>query len=233
MKLAVCDPFIQSIDELKMYLNSISYIKTVEYFSKIEDFFDELNTGMYYDVVLMAIDWNDVKTGIDYAKELSFICPYTNVVFMTSYTTKYVENVILKASNMGGFLMKPVKPDLLKLTLDKILEKNKDTHNKLIVRHKGSVLMIPIDDIVYLESQLHKINIVLEHVSYQCNERLDYMKTYLDHHFLTCHKSYIVNIRRLVSYKRYELMLDTGKIIPISKRRYIDVKKQLNEYFNI
>lgn len=231
MIVAVCDNSKETLDEMKQLLEQIAYIKNIELFSKIDSFFDELNAGKCYDVVLMGIEWEDAKNGIDYAEEIYKCSPYTKVIFMTSYTMKYVEDAILSSSNMRGFLAKPVKEEILAKTLEKIRVKSSYTDGKLVVRYRGSINLIPMDDIVYLESRLHKVNIVLDNVSYQCNERLDQIKERLDEGFLACHKSYVVNVKHIQSFKSYEIVLDTGVVIPVSKKRYGEVKEYLKHCF--
>lgn len=83
-----------------------------------------------------------------------------------------------------------------------------------------------------MESRLHKLNIITNRITYQCNERLEQIFVRLNKDFLQCHKSYAVNAKYIHSYKRYEIILDTGMVIPISKKRYIEVKDFLDEIFS-
>lgn len=231
MKVAVCDNLKETLAEIKEYLEQLTYIKSVELFSNIDFFFEELNTGISYDVVIMGIDWDATKNGIDYAEMIYKRSPYTKVIFMTSYTMKYVEDAILHAANMNGFWVKPVKVDLLAKTLEKIRMQNSNSDGKLVIRYKGSVNMIPLEDIVYMESRLHKVNIVLDKMVYQCNGKLEQLRDRLNEYFLQCHKSYVVNIKHIQSFRRYEIILDNGMVIPVSKKRYMEVKMYLDQFF--
>ena len=83
-----------------------------------------------------------------------------------------------------------------------------------------------------MESQLHKINIVLKNKQYQCTERLDYFSDQLGQKFLKCHKSYVVNIDYILEFCSKEITLITGEKIPVSKSCYPIAKYQLCEYLN-
>lgn len=231
MNVAVCDPLQESLDSLKDLLLQMSCIKEVELYSNVKFFFEDLKEGSYYDVVLMGLNWEDEKNGIDYAQEIYEYNSHTKVVFMTYYTEEYIEHVVLKSSNMSGFLVKPVKIEMLEKVFDKICQQNKNTDGKLVIRHKGNVSVVLMTDIVYMESRLHKVNIILDKSIYQCNERLEQMLERVDDSFIQCHKSYVVNTKHISSYKRYEIILDTGTVIPISKKRYPDVKTYLDNIF--
>ena len=48
-----------------------------------------------------------------------------------------------------------------------------------------------------------------------------------DKDFFRCHKSFLVNLNYVDSYRRQELLLDNGERIPIAKRRYDDFCTEL------
>lgn len=73
-------------------------------------------------------------------------------------------------------------------------------------------------DIVYIESDKVYVIIHLLHETLQFRMRLSELYELLDHrHFQRCHQSYIVNMNYIYRLKRYEIMLQNGVKIPISK----------------
>ncbi|MCJ7855380.1 LytTR family transcriptional regulator DNA-binding domain-containing protein [Lachnospiraceae bacterium NSJ-143] len=48
--------------------------------------------------------------------------------------------------------------------------------------------------------------------------------------FVHIHRSYVVNINLIKSIKRYQLELTTGKLLPIGKERYLNIKQSLSEF---
>lgn len=100
-----------------------------------------------------------------------------------------------------------------------------------MIRCNRRGILIPVHEIIYLESQLHKVNIVLENKEYQCNERLAVLENYLDERFVKIHKSYLVNMNYISEFSGSEMILRTGQRILISKNRYADTKEKIIEYF--
>ena len=128
--------------------------------------------------------------------------------------------------------MKPVKAEQLEKMLEKVRRQRENTDGKLVIRHKGSMYVIPYKDIVYLESQLHKAFVVTRENSYECAERLEAIKERLNETFLTCHKSYIVNMEHIQEFGSGKVILNNGKVIPVSKNRYGEAKKHFFEYMS-
>lgn len=230
MKVAVCDDLKENLLELECYLKQIPYVKQISLFSDMALFYEEVKEGEIYDAVLMDFEWNNNKNGIDFAEELYSLCPYSKIIYVTAYSKEYVEEALLRTPNLSGLLIKPVNQEFLVKNLDKIEKNKQDTEGKLVVRFKGNISVIPYEDICYIESQLHKSNIVLKNKEYQCTERLSQLKLRLNEQFLECHKSYLVNMDHISGFSNNGICLDCGKIVPVSKKRYSEAKAKFFEY---
>ncbi len=230
MRIAVCDDLRKNLEEIKQLLENIPFVNDVEIFSDIELFYEEVKDGTKYDAVLMDIDWKTDKTGIDFSEELLKLSPYTQIIYVTAYTMDYVEDAILKTNNLSGFLVKPVKLETLQSSLEKVRRNREKTEGKLIIKYKSNVTVIPFEEIYYLESNRHKVNIKLGDQEYQSTEKLEELKTHLGEQFLGCHKSYLVNMDKIAEIRKTELELINGEIIPISKKKYGETKARFFEY---
>lgn len=230
LRVAVCDDLKESLVQLEKLLEQLSYVRVIDTFSDMSFFYDELREGKTYDVVFMDIDWKQEKTGIDFAAELQKYSPNSQIVYVTAYTMEYVEDVFLTASNLSGFLMKPVKMKQLEKNLEKVRRRLPDKEGKLLVKQRGTMIAIPFKEIIYIESQLHKVSIVLKEASYQCNEQLSSIKKRLNDQFLECHKSYMVNMEYIQELKNGEVLLNNGVTISVSKTKAGEAKKKFFEY---
>lgn len=174
---------------------------------------------------------------IEFFEKLSYIKKldvYTDIeVFLDSLKeNRMYDAAFLLTANEEIFLLKPVRMEQLKGSQEKFNGERRSTEEKLIIRHKGKILLIPMEDILYLESQLHKVNIVLEGKTYQCNECLEELSKRLNPRFLKCHKSYLVNVNHILEFCSREIVMDTGQRIPVSKNRYADAKRWIYEYLD-
>lgn len=232
MKAAVCDDLKECLEQLENLLRQIPYIQQVDTYTNMDFFYDELRNGRNYDVIFMDIDWKQEKTGIDFAAELQKYSPYSQIVYVTAYTMEYIEDIVLKSSNLSGFLMKPVKIEQLEKNLEKVRRRQQDIDGKLLVRQKGAMIAIPYKEILYLESQLHKVNIVLKEDNFQCNEQLSAVRKRLNEQFLEIHKSYLVNMDHIQELRTGEVLLNNGVVLSVSKTRAGEAKKRFFEYMS-
>lgn len=230
MKAAICDDQPQALEELKNVLLQIPLINTVHIYSKMDNFWATLNAGIYFDVVFMDIDWKQNETGIDFAGKLYEICPYTKIIYVTAYTMDYVEDAFLSYSNLSGFLKKPVDEEKLLRNLEKIQKEQSISRGKLLIYYQSSYMVIPFQDILYLESQLHKTIVVLKNCEFLCNEKLETLKRQLDDRFLNCHKSYSINMQYIQEFRSREIILEEGYIIPVSKAKAKEAREKFFEY---
>lgn len=230
MKVAVCDDERMSLVQLQEMLKKIKQVNRVDLFVNIENFMKTLG-GENYDVVLMDIVWerSKRKNGIDFASEIQKISPETRIIYITKYVEEYVEDIFLKPSNLSGVLVKPVKLEMLRKNLEKIEQDLEKTEERLVLRYQGTVLAVPFSHILYLENQLHRVVVVTEQKRYLSSENLERVKLRLDSRFLPCHKSFVVNMDKILEFQAKGIELLTGCLIPVSKSNYKTAKEK---YFN-
>ena len=225
MKIAVCDNMPSVLAEIRQQMESLGYTTGVDYFSDIKMLYEEIHNEAEYDVVLMDIEWQGEKTGIDFAEELHELSPATQIIYITAYTMDYVEDIFFRKSNLSGFLSKPLKKEQLQKSLEKVKRSNNKSEGKLVIRHKGAMYALLLDEIVCLESQLHKVYITTKDSTYECAEKLDQIQERLGESFLRCHKSYIVNMNHIQELKSSEIKLWDERVVPVSKKRYPKAKE--------
>ena len=49
--------------------------------------------------------------------------------------------------------------------------------------------------------------------------------------FIKCHRSYVVNLRAVRRIGKYEIALDSGRVIPVSRRIYGDVNRAFIAFY--
>ena len=58
MRIAVCDDEENALRQVRSVINKLSVVDEAEYYSDMDVFMERINTGIYYDIVIMDIDWN-------------------------------------------------------------------------------------------------------------------------------------------------------------------------------
>lgn len=88
---------------------------------------------------------------------------------------------------------------------------------------KRDILMLPQREIVYFQSDLKRVNIMMNNGrTYTLNAKLDAVDRLLDADFVRIHKSYSVNRRYVCEIVKSDktAILKNGGILPISDARY-------------
>lgn len=99
-------------------------------------------------------------------------------------------------------------------------------NNSLVLSAKNGVSAIPFDSIDYIMSDKRKIIVYCGGSEKSFYYKLDEIESMLGDSFARCHQSYIVNMKRIVSFEIDGVILDTQEFIPVSRKRYFDMKRQ-------
>lgn len=104
---------------------------------------------------------------------------------------------------------------------------------RITVRIGHMIEMIQLEDIIYMKAEDDYVSVVTLKGSYLKSERLKYYEEMLPSEmFVRVHRSYIVNINKIVKIERYGqkqlLLLSSGETIRISVSGYRELKVNLN-----
>lgn len=217
MQLAICDDDRVFLERFRAQVEGLGLTRRIDCFSTLDSFLGALEDGTQYDAVLMDIDWKQNATGMDAAETLHRLCPRTRVIYVTGYNDRFSQQVFLQKSNLSGYLVKPVDSALLRANIEKAAAAAEEREEPaLAVSVSGRPVAIPCREIVYLESLGHTVGIHT-HEEVTVYERLDQLALRLPEGFLRCHKSFLVNMRRIRRFQAQEVLLDTGAAIPLSR----------------
>jgi len=105
--------------------------------------------------------------------------------------------------------------------------------NKVVAKLERNLILLDIDEVKFFESasgnvQIHVADTMLQGL-YTMNE---YETTLQDRHFFRCHRSYLVNlkkVREIVTWTRnsFSLVLDDRTEVPLSKNKIHVLKEML------
>lgn len=106
------------------------------------------------------------------------------------------------------------------------------THKNLLVQVGRSRILIPIDDILYIQTDAPYLTVHTQNAKHLHNATLKGTLTELPEVFMQVHKSALVNLQKVVSYKSrlngdYDIFLENGQEIRLSRNFAADFKKSL------
>ena len=156
------------------------------------------------------------KSSIEMAATLKKMSRYWKIVFITGFTD-YLSDIF--RANPDGLLYKPIDDTHLKETLYNLIRQIDEDNASVIsfqVIRQGHV-RLPVDSILYIESDLRILHIHLEECVMDTYGKMDDFARLLPGYFVRCHRSFLVNMNRIKNCHNTELCLFDDTVIPISR----------------
>ena len=168
------------------------------------------------DLVLLDLHLETPLDGIELAKYIDSTrkIPY---IFITANADRLVIQEAVQTT-AAAYISKPVKKNDLFAAVQIALKSNVSLEEKcLLVKDSGSALRVPLNEILYIESNGNYIDIHTKKQKIISRQSLEWAEDQLpDHHFIRVHRSFIVNIKSVLRTTVRSLFI--GEIeIPISR----------------
>jgi two-component system LytT family response regulator len=202
------------------------------------------------DLVFLDIEMPGM-TGIDLVR--SFTDPGFRVVFVTAHDDYAVEAFQLSAVN---YLLKPIGPESVVKTIDKIfddirrnqnmaeplkkLEKllslhSKDNENKIGIAMADKIVFINISDIIYCEASSAYTNVFLKDDKKMVASKPlgDFELLLMSHRFFRIHHSYLINLNRIKEFRRHDggyITMENNKQLEVSRRKRQEFLAAINDF---
>ena len=166
--------------------------------------------------------------GIDAVRSLLNSNDMTEVIYVTGYM-EYCEPVY--ETQHTYFLVKPVSQDTFNRALCKAIENLRTRQNKVLpVTYKGQTTYLRTNEIEYVESNLRKVHIHAANGSYEMYATVSGLIGRLPASFERCHKSFLVNMDAVTTLREKELVMRSGKTVPLGQHYNTTVRKKLTAY---
>ena len=181
-----------------------------------------------YDVIFLDISMKG-QNGMELARQIREKEEDVILVFVTSDASYVFDGYEVGAYR---YLMKPVEAKKLWEILDYTrVQRAAEEDNYILVKKDSQSVRVNLRDVLYIEVQKHYVNLHLENeepmtVKAVFAELLQEIQE-KSGTVLTTHRSYAVNIDKVVRIGRTECILSDGSSIPVSRNFY----KAVNEAF--
>lgn len=234
--IAICDDdeyFCEREKQLiEEYMNQRGCICRIDTFQSGDGLLNSGKSIAEYKVIFLDIKMDRID-GIETAKRIREAAMDTYIVFVTAFIEYSLEGYKVEAIR---YLLKDDEylDKAIFECLDVIMQKEKYREIKYAFLFQEGEREVNLNDIVYIDSNLHKLTFHMERGSrkeYTMYERLDKIDELLpETEFCRIHKSYLVNLNHLESIERYDAVLSNGVHLPISKSRYLNAKREWIRY---
>lgn len=235
ISIAICDDedfFVKR--EEKIISN---YLEKHGYQYKIDSFLSgtellKSNNLEYYNIAFLDVSMEEID-GMETAMRIRENNKNVFLVFVSAYLVYSTEGYKVDASRYilkNNLMLDAAIEESLYATIQKL-----DTANyKRRFCFQEGKMDINLSDIVYIESNLHKLYFHMNstnNIRYSMYEKLDVIDAAIeDIGFCRVHKSYLVNMKYVDNIERYQIVLCDGTKFSIAKTRYSYVKKTFLMY---
>lgn len=171
---------------------------------------------LFIDIQLGGID------GVKTARKLREKKYSGELVFLTAYHEYVFEGYEVQALN---YIMKPIPYEKLKNCMDSVVKSLQNEY--YILRNRDIVEKIPCNDILYIISSRHHMELITAQNSYRHLISIKNILKCLPPQFIQCHRTVIINIDHVRKLEGHDIVMQNKKILPVSNTYLPDVRKKL------
>lgn len=228
INIAIVD---DNIDYLKIIQTKlISIMKEMNYDQYEVNLFTDgtelIKSNIKFDLLLLDIEMPTIN-GFDLAEKISSrfsIQDSTSIIYISTYDHLVYES--FRHSAMRFIRKTKINEELFE-AIEAFLNKKQKCSYPLLFSTDSGKRSIPINEIIYVEVQSHKLYVHEKDKLTIANGNLKDIEEQLRiYGFIKTHQSYIVNFRYIDFINHSEVLLDNGNSIPLSRGRYEQVKKE-------
>lgn len=229
IKVAIVEDNANDAQSLKSTImdwanNSTNIEVTVDLFTGVKTF-EKSADLVFFNIVFFDIELPD-GNGYETAKHIRNDLGYNNyIAFLTNYNSYSLEGYEVEAIR---YMLKPLNPEKIFECMNYILMKT--TKSCFCFNFNGLAMRIPYDDILYIESTKHYIDIYTNNSSYRIKLSLKEVEAIVPACFFRCHRSYVINMDYISKFSGKNLYLSNGVEIPVAVKQMADFRKALSAY---
>lgn len=187
-----------------------------------------LNNGNSFDLIYLDIELKNID-GVEIGRHIrkTLKCFHTEIVYISGDCySSHLFNI-----PQLNFMPKPINPSIVIDDIEFALERVKSVGGCFKYQKGYDIYSIPINEILYFESQNRKIRIVSVHqVDFFYGKLSDVVFSVSKYQFIHIHRSYLINSIHVSIVRYNEVVLSNGITLPISRSKRINLRDyQFNE----
>lgn len=231
-RVAVCEDEVSVRGDLcgmcEEILSELNVRCEIRPFPSAEALEDALRAGETFDLLCLDILMGG-KTGVDFARQFRERDERTSILFITNSEEFLRDGYDVRPIH---YLFKPVRREQLARALETDLRLH-HWADTVTVRTGAGITVLPLDELLYVESRDHLTVARLDRGEQSFRIRLSDMEGLLPpERFCRCHNSYLVNMERVSKFDGKGLTLDSGDWLPIGRIYYKAAQEKLVRFHN-
>jgi DNA-binding LytR/AlgR family response regulator len=236
LRIAICDDQPRELDiineYIKEYLNTHPREAEIQEFPHPDKLLTTTESERFHLYILDIV--MPMVSGLELGKEIRSRDCEAQIIYATTEPQFALQAY---AASPINYLVKPIEKQQLFDTLTLAISKADLAEDQTFaVKTTESLRVMKLSDIICCEYRSHAVIFRLtngEEVSSRTFRKnfSEYCTSILkDRHFLQCHTSFIINLRRVERFAKDSFTLYGGKIVPIAAKQYPVVRDAYMDY---
>lgn len=196
-------------------------------FNSAESFLFHYADDKDWDILLLDIEMGAMD-GVSLAKKIRQENDSVQIVFITGFADYISEGYEVSALH---YLMKPVKQEKMFAVLDRAVAAMQKPERVILLPVGGEMLRLPVEQVQFVEAFSHTVAIVTGSDTIQVKMPISEIEKLMGDGFARCHRSYLVGLKHIARLSKTEVILDSGKILPLSRSAAASVHKAFISYY--
>lgn len=232
MRIALCDDEPALLAQLETLIarwaSQHRFPCQVDAFPSGEALLFETADGCPFDLLLLDIEMAGVD-GMELARTIRKTDRAVPLAFLTNHPGYVFEGYEVSALR---YLLKPVTEETLFPLLDQVREQLDREPACLVLNAGGESFRIDLRDILCLEAQGHSVLIhTLDGPMTVKGPSFASLAGRLGADFVSTHRSYLVNLRRVERVGRTACLLENGESVPVSRGSWEKLNRAFIDYY--
>lgn len=230
--IAVCDDDTEALEKLTAMVKRIMEREKIPFqtdaYSSSCELLDVLGRKRNsYQILLLDVIMEEMD-GISLAAKLRSLGGSFLVIFVSTNREMALLGYEVEAAR---YLAKPVEEEKLQEALRYCMEKLQQRTVLLVKMKDGCLRKIRLDQLSYIEICGRNTVLTEAGKKWESSSSIQELEAELPaENFCRCHQSFLVNLEQVEAIQRYELTLQGGIRVPVSKSRYNETRKRLFSY---
>lgn len=227
--IAICDDDFYMLEMLKKLVKDFFVENNIDVMLTLfTDSGELLQYENQIDILFLDIQMKNMD-GMETAKKLRQSDFKGFLIFVT-----ILKELVFQAFEVQAFdyLLKPIQEDYFYNMMYRLLDCIKNTKDKsLLIRIGYNSRLIPFDEIIFCEVINRKMYLHLlssEVIDYY--EKIEDLEKRLNKYFYKCHRSFLINLQYVRSYRNGIAIMEGGKEIPVSRLRKKEFSRVILQY---
>lgn len=230
LQIAICDDEPMDRQQAADLTNDIMTAEglacDLSSYESATDLLNAIQGGAQFHILLLDVMMEGLD-GMELAAALRKLRDSTAIIFMSTNREMALRGYEVSAAR---YLAKPLQAEQLREALLYCYKTFCEKKEILLPTTRGQ-RRIPLSDILYVEAMERVTKLALTDRLEEVTLKFSDLSALLpERQFISCHRSYLVNLEHIAYVRSRDLELTTGEVLPVSRYRVDDLQKQFVAY---